>query len=164
MKRNGSATGSVMTNTQRKTARAPSHSCLPSVGYAGGGGNCTSFWRIGSYSAGPSVSAISGGSTDAMAVCPSSVAAAAMQAPQRADGVPLFAEATHEVEDAVDDAPGDVASQGTDEHRAHIVATGLGDAEGAGEREHHDEAEERLSNALVRLEHPPLHGTLGGRR
>lgn len=38
-------------------------------------------------------------------------------------------EASHQVQHPVDDAPCDIAAERTDEHRAHIVATGFRDAE-----------------------------------
>ena len=75
------------------------------------------------------------------------------------EALALFGKAAHQIQHRVDDAPGQVAAERADEHRANIVAAGLGDAEGAGEREDHDQPEEDFGDALDRVQH-----ALGGLR
>ena len=73
--------------------------------------------------------------------------------PEGHEAAALLGQAAHQIQDAVDDAPGQVAAQRADEHRADIVAAGLGDAERAGEGEDHDQPEEHFGDALDRVEH-----------
>jgi hypothetical protein len=73
-------------------------------------------------------------------------------APQ-ADRPASFAKAAHEVEQGVDNAPGDIATDGGDEHCPHILAPCFGHAEGTGEGKDHDQAEEDLGNAVVGFEY-----------
>ena len=79
--------------------------------------------------------------------------------PERRQVAALFGAATHDIEDGVDDAPRQVASERADEHRAHVVAARLGDAERAGEGEHHDQPEQHLRHPVDGLEH--AHGRQG---
>ena len=53
-----------------------------------------------------------------------------------------------EIEDGVDDAPGEVASQGGEEHGPHVVPASIGHPKGAGDGEGHDEAEQDLGDPL----------------
>src|SRR5213593_4490976 len=87
MKMNGIATGNVVTNTQKNTASPPSQSVLDNQGRDGGSGNNTVRLLRGCGSA---------------------------RGPQRANVASPFAQAIHEIEDAVDDAPGDIAPERTD--------------------------------------------------
>jgi hypothetical protein len=66
---------------------------------------------------------------------------------------PALAECTHQIQHAIDDAPRDVAPERADEHRADVLAAGLGRAERAREREHHDQAEEHFGDAFAGIEH-----------
>ena len=68
-------------------------------------------------------------------------------------------EASDEIEGRVDNAPGEIAPERTDEHRAHIVAAHFGDTDRAGERKHHDERENDLGEAFERIENA---GAAGG--
>ncbi len=155
MKVNGIATGRVMTNTQRNTASAPSHSLLP---------RCACDRRRGQFNELPPQDFVIRGiqrgrhhgrqrvGDDAMRLLgPGGL----VQRPKRVYAASLFTEATHEVQDAIDDAPRGVAAERADEHRAHVIATGIRHAEGAGEGEHHDQAKERFRDALTRLEDAP---------
>ena len=45
------------------------------------------------------------------------------------EALALFGEAAHQIQHRIDDAPGHVAPERADEHRANIIAAGLGDAE-----------------------------------
>ncbi len=74
----------------------------------------------------------------------------------------FFGEAAHQIQHRIDDAPGDVAPERADQHRAHIFAAGLGDAERAGERQDHDQSEEHFGDAIDRVEDSLAHDTFGG--
>ena len=75
----------------------------------------------------------------------------------------LLGGASHQIQNRVDDAPGQVASQRADEHHAHVVAPRLGDAERAGVRQHHYQPEQHFRRAIDRIERVlgGLHGTIG---
>ena len=82
-----------------------------------------------------------------------------------------LSQARHQVQDAVDDPPRDVASQRADQHRANVFAAGFSHAERTGEGQHHDQAEQDLGQPLDRLQDAPRflgthrhHGTRGGSR
>src|SRR5260221_7868891 len=53
------------------------------------------------------------------------------QGSQRADAASLLPEATYQVEDAINDSPGDVAAERTDEHRPNVSPILLSNAERA---------------------------------
>ena len=63
-----------------------------------------------------------------------------------------FGQAAHEIQNRVDDAPGQVAAQRADEHRAQIAAARLGDAQRAGEGEHHNQPEQHLRHTINRFQ------------
>ncbi len=71
---------------------------------------------------------------------------------QRDEAVPLLAEAGHQIEDRINDSPGQIAAQRSDQHLADFAAAGVGDAERAGEGEHHDQPEQDFRDALHRFE------------
>ena len=73
---------------------------------------------------------------------------------------PLFRQAAHQIQHSVDDSPSEIASQRTNEHRAHLTPPGLGHTERAGEREDHDQAEEDFGDAVNRFQHA-LRGSFG---
>ena len=64
----------------------------------------------------------------------------------------LFGQTAHQVENRVDDAPGKIAAEGADQHRANLGPVRLRRAERAREREHHDQPEEHLGDPLHRVE------------
>ena len=91
--------------------------------------------------------------------------------PERREVSAQLAQAPHQVQDAVDDSPRDVASQRADQHRANVFASGFGHAERPGEGQHHDQAEQDLGQPLDRLQDAPRllggdwhHCTRGGSR
>ena len=45
------------------------------------------------------------------------------------EALALVGEAAHQIQHRIDDAPGHVAPERADEHRANIIAAGLGDAQ-----------------------------------
>ena len=57
-----------------------------------------------------------------------------------------------QVHDGVDEAPGEVAAEGGDEHVAQLRAPGLGHRHGAGEAERHEQAEQHLHDPVDRME------------
>ena len=63
---------------------------------------------------------------------------------RRSQAAALLGQAAHQVQHAVDDAPGEVAAECADEHRADVLPPGLRDAERSGEGQHHDQAEQHL--------------------
>ena len=63
-------------------------------------------------------------------------------------------QARHQIQDTVNNTPGQVASERANEHRSNILATRLCDAERTGESEDHDQSKEDFGNALVRVEDP----------
>ena len=70
---------------------------------------------------------------------------------KRYQSLPLFCQTTHQIQDSVNDSPGQIASQRANEHRAHIIAPRLGHAERAGEGKDHDQAEEDFGNTINRI-------------
>ena len=73
----------------------------------------------------------------------------------------LLGQAAHEIEDRVDEAPGQVAAQGAHEHGANVLAARPDDAQRAREGEDHDQPEQHLGQAVDRVERA-LHDTWGG--
>jgi uncharacterized protein YecE (DUF72 family) len=58
----------------------------------------------------------------------------------------------HEIHDGVDETPGEVAADRPDQHGTHLLVAVAGGADRAGEREHHDQPEEDLGQALDRVQ------------
>jgi hypothetical protein len=67
---------------------------------------------------------------------------------ERTDAACLFAQAIHEIENGVDDAPRNVAPDSANQHRAHVIAASSCHAERTGKGEYHDQAKERLTDTL----------------
>ena len=153
MKMNGIATGNVVRNTHRNTPSAPSQSSLRKPRAGRRLGQLNQRLAHGLEFRG----AERGGDHRRQRVGNEAVrllrGGGLAHGPQRADAAPLFAQAAHEIQDAVNDAPGQVAAERADEHGADIVAARLGDTERAGEGEDHDQAKEHFGDALVRFEH-----------
>ncbi len=85
---------------------------------------------------------------------------------ERVEPAALLGESAHQVQQRVDDPPGDVAAERADQHGADILAAGLGDAQRAGEREDHDQPEQHLGHPIDRIEESfggcDAHATRGG--
>jgi hypothetical protein len=64
-----------------------------------------------------------------------------------------FGEAGDEVKRGIDVTPREIAADGADQHRMHVFPADLRDAERAGKREHHDEAEDDFRKAFERIEY-----------
>ena len=138
---------------EKNAERRPANRPCSSARAPGGSGSCFNRWRIASSSAGCRTEATTGGNASAMRRCACCGSVALRTARKVIRSAALLGQAAHEIQHAVNDAPGQIAAQRADEHRADFVAARLGDAERAGEGEDHDQAEEHLGDAVVRFEH-----------
>ena len=102
--------------TPGKTPRAPRPSSLPSRARSGGSGNSISRTRMASSSAGSSTDATTGGNALRDEALRPSGSPAPRTARKVAEVPALLGQAAHEIEDRVDEAPGQVAAQSTHEH------------------------------------------------
>ena len=163
MKMNGTATGKVERNTRRKTPGAPRQSEPPRRAGPGGSGSCCSRWCI-AFELRRLQNRRDHGRQrvrDQPLRLPRVRGRA--HGPEDRQVAPLLGQAAHEIEDPVDDAPGQVAAERADEHRADVLAPGLGHAQRTGEGQDHDQAEEHLGDALARFEHALADGWIAGR-
>src|SRR5262245_528606 len=62
-------------------------------------------------------------------------------------------ETAQQIEACVDDAPGEIAAESTQEHRLHVCAACCGDAQSARVGEHHDQAEQYFGDSISWIEH-----------
>ena len=75
---------------------------------------------------------------------------------QSQDLPPAFIDASQQVKTAVNDAPGQVAAERTDQHRLNLDVARRGNTEAADEGESHDQAEQGLRDPFHRIQHTPI--------
>ncbi len=150
--RNGSEIGTVERNTSRKTANAPVRSlrfhteCSRRVGLSH-----QPFAKLFDLRGCQHRRDRSGERVqdEALAQTPIAVLANRPQDPESAC-VPDYAR--HQIERRIHDPPGDIASERGHQHFPGLGVAALRHADRAGEREHHDHAEQNLRNPLERIE------------
>ena len=108
--------------------------------------------------------ATAGGSACAMTAWASRGSRGVPNRSQRDDAAPAQDQRGQEVHHGVGDPPGQVAAEGGPEHGADLRTPCGGDAEGPGDADDHDEAEQDLGEALFRIEEPARRAEAGSGR